>query len=228
LVLSGRLEHIIDQVDCDIDVSVHCLGIWADPMCFLHQRLRNFAIHARQAEIEASPEEIAVVAATEVDFGIDETHGRYGDLQVSRRQYHAAKQTGRPASSEQLLRIGPVPMVPGTVSLISSRPSLLWAELSRPPEVWVFAVYCTLLISVILSSLCETTPFGNAGHSREMLTGAIRPNLRRRIHWTKVLIDTIGLGACLLVNPVGQKPRTWKNSAEAESLTRYQRMMDVP
>lgn len=70
----------------------------------------------------------------------------------------------------------PVPMVPGTVSLTSRRPSLLWAEPSRPPEVRVLAVYCTFSVEVMLCSPCEDRPFCSADLWCEAFTGTIRPN----------------------------------------------------
>jgi hypothetical protein len=50
----GRPFSSLDQVDRNVDVAARCLGIGTGLIRFLHERLGDFAIDARQVDIEAA------------------------------------------------------------------------------------------------------------------------------------------------------------------------------
>ena len=49
----------------------------------------------------------SISVPAEINFGIDETLGWYGNFQLPGGKHHAAEKTGRPAGGEHLLRICP-------------------------------------------------------------------------------------------------------------------------
>ena len=75
-------------------------------MRFIHQALSDVALHTRQADVEASAEEVAAVRQVQVHFGVDGDVGRQRDFLFAGHKPDRTFKTSRPAGSEQLLRIG--------------------------------------------------------------------------------------------------------------------------
>ncbi len=75
-------------------------------MGFIHQGLSDLPLHARQADVEASLEEVSAVSQAEIDFGLDGRANRKNDLPLAGRKRDGAFEAGRPGGRKQLLRIG--------------------------------------------------------------------------------------------------------------------------
>jgi len=113
-------------------------------MRFIDHSPSDVALHTWQADVEARLQEASAVGEAQVHFGINRQVSRKSDLPFAGRKPHRAFEAGRPTSGEQLLRIGADAAVPGVESLTSRRPSELRdTPFSRPPLVWVLAVYTT-------------------------------------------------------------------------------------
>jgi hypothetical protein len=112
-------------------------------VCFVDQRFCGIALQTRQPDVEPNAEKVAAVPEVQIDFGIDAQFGRQRDFSFASRKRDRTFETGRPASCEQLLRVGTMRAEPGAESRMSRRPSeLREAPFSRPPVVLVLAV-CT-------------------------------------------------------------------------------------
>src|SRR4030088_1453978 len=99
----GRSES--NQVDGNIDVAARRLGIWAKLVRFVHQFPRDGAVDVRQADVEAGAQGIRAVRQMQIHFGIDGDLVQ-ADLPLVRGESDRAFEAGRPASREELLRIG--------------------------------------------------------------------------------------------------------------------------
>ena len=60
-----------DQVGLDVDVAVRCLGIRADLVCRVDQRLRDLAVDPRQAHVEPRAEEVGAAVEYEIDLSVN-------------------------------------------------------------------------------------------------------------------------------------------------------------
>ena len=105
------------------------------------QGLGDVALDTRQADVEPSAEEVAVVRQVQVHFGVDRDVSRQSDFLLRAASAIAlSKQADQPAANNCS---GLVPMraEPGVESLMSRWPSELRdTPFSRPPVVWVLAV----------------------------------------------------------------------------------------
>jgi len=54
-------------------------------MGFIHQGLGDFPLHTRQADVEASSEEVSAVSQAEIDFGREDQANRENDLPLAGR-----------------------------------------------------------------------------------------------------------------------------------------------
>jgi hypothetical protein len=52
-VRAGHLGRTSDEIGLDSDIAVHRLGVRADPVRSVDQRLRNLTVKACQAHVEA-------------------------------------------------------------------------------------------------------------------------------------------------------------------------------
>src|SRR5688572_175039 len=83
----------------------------------------------------------------------------------------------------------PLPGVPGDESLMDRRPSSLWEAPSRPPVVWVFAVYSTLSNGIVGSFLRQrSVVLRSAGRCETMrlsesFQGSLNARRRPRPPW---------------------------------------------
>jgi len=101
-----------------------------------------------QADVKPCSEEVNVARMAQVYFGIDGYVSRKRDLHPVGHKAHRTNETGGPTSGKQLLRIRASSWTPGAENLTSKRPSSLWeTPPRRPPEVWVLAVYRTVMPS---------------------------------------------------------------------------------
>src|SRR5262245_28428571 len=109
---SGRTQQLSggnrssDYVIAHVDIAVRRLRIGADPLGIVDQALRDAPLDARNGNVEARAEEELALVKVEVDLGVDRHVGRKLDLLSLGRNSERAFETGRPAGSEQLLRIG--------------------------------------------------------------------------------------------------------------------------
>jgi len=74
-----------EQVGLDMDVAMRRLGVRADPVRRVDQRLRNLAVDTRQADVEAYLEDIGAAVEDQVDFCINYRQGREGNLPLGGR-----------------------------------------------------------------------------------------------------------------------------------------------
>ena len=72
----------------------------------VHDGLGDFALQARQADVQPRSEEINVARIAQVDFGIDSSIIRKLHLHLVGHNPHRTNETGRPASGKQLLWVG--------------------------------------------------------------------------------------------------------------------------
>ena len=75
-------------------------------MCFIHQGLRDFAFDTWEADVESSTQKITAVREVQVHFGIDGQVRWQRYLLLASYKPNRTFEAGRPAGSEQLLRIG--------------------------------------------------------------------------------------------------------------------------
>ena len=75
-------------------------------MGFIHQGLGDLPLHTRQADVEASSEEVGAISQAKIDFGRDGQANRENDLPLAGRKRDGAFEAGRPGGRKQLLRIG--------------------------------------------------------------------------------------------------------------------------
>jgi hypothetical protein len=116
-----------DQVDHNVDIAACCFGyghVWCASSTRAWATSRSTA---RQADLEASLEEVSVVSQAPVDFGVDAHIGRQRDFSFAQSRWHLmalTKQADQPAANSCS---GLVPMrtEPGVESLMSRRPSEL-------------------------------------------------------------------------------------------------------
>jgi hypothetical protein len=122
----------------NVDVAARGFGIRTGLVRAIHQPPGNVAIQTRQANVEASLERVASVE-TQVHFGIYGRIGRELDLHFAGHKPIALmKQADHPAANN-CLGLVPLPGMPGTESLTSSRPSEVRdVPPSLPPMVWAF------------------------------------------------------------------------------------------
>jgi hypothetical protein len=104
--LLGYVEIALGQGDTHFDIAAAHLRVWADLMCGIDQVLCSIAWQAGQTYFEACLQEEAIVSGAEVDFGIDGSAGRQGEILVLGGSPHGAYEAGRPAGGEELLRVG--------------------------------------------------------------------------------------------------------------------------
>src|SRR5262245_64595809 len=103
---TGRPDrHRLNEVDFDVDVASCGLRVRADLVRGVHESLSDLAVQARQADVEASPEEETAVIRTQVYLCVDGPVGREGDLPLGGRQPDRTHEARRPAGGEQLLRV---------------------------------------------------------------------------------------------------------------------------
>src|SRR5215207_340864 len=91
--VSGRS----DDPDRHVDVAASCLGIGADPIRFLDDGLSDLALGTRQADVEASAEEVPAVHQAQIHFGVDTCLGRKDYALPASQKCDGAFETGRPA-----------------------------------------------------------------------------------------------------------------------------------
>ena len=77
---------LLNQVDRNVDVAAGGFGVRTNLVRFVDQSLGDFALDARQADVEASAEEVAAVREVQVHFGVDRDVGRQGDFSFARPQ----------------------------------------------------------------------------------------------------------------------------------------------
>ena len=87
----------------DLDVAVDRLGVRADPMRRLGQLLGDRAVHARQADVQARPQEERVAVAVQIDLGVDRRMLGQLDLALGGGELDRAEIAGRPGAGEQVL-----------------------------------------------------------------------------------------------------------------------------
>ncbi len=75
-------------------------------MSGVHKRLRNFAVEAWQADIEASREPEDAMRRAQVDLGVDGHVSRERYLPLTGDELDRREKARRPAGREQLLRVG--------------------------------------------------------------------------------------------------------------------------
>src|SRR3546814_15314530 len=75
-----------DQVDDHFDVAAGCFGVRAGPVRFVDQVLRDAALEARKADVEAGAQKVAVVAQVQIYLGVDGEVGRQCDPVLARCQ----------------------------------------------------------------------------------------------------------------------------------------------
>jgi hypothetical protein len=102
VVRAGRLGRKSDEIGLDGDIAVHCLGVRADSMRRVDQRLRDLAVEARQADLEAGRQEECAAIEVQVDLGIDRNIGRELDLLLAGGELDRAHVAGRPSGAEQV------------------------------------------------------------------------------------------------------------------------------
>src|SRR5580704_2127580 len=89
-VRQGGRRSPSDESDRDFDIAAYRLGIRARLMRGIHQRLSHFAIDTRQADVESSFEEIAIIGETKIDLRVDRKIRGECDLQFSRGKSHGS------------------------------------------------------------------------------------------------------------------------------------------
>src|SRR5471032_2017933 len=77
--LAGHLRRKSDEMSLDGNIAVYGLGIWANPMSSVDQRLRDLTVEPRQADVEASRQEEVTAVEVQVDLGVDCHLGREFD-----------------------------------------------------------------------------------------------------------------------------------------------------
>src|SRR5579864_4097465 len=93
--------------DRNVDVAPCSVGICTCRLVRgIHNGLGDFALQARQADVEPCSEEVNVARIAQVYFGIDGGVSRKFDLHLVGHKPHGTNETGRPTSGKQLLRIG--------------------------------------------------------------------------------------------------------------------------
>jgi hypothetical protein len=101
----------------------------------LHQRLGDFAFHTRQADVEASLQEvIAPVVPRSTSASIAASAGSLTFILAATIFIALKKQADQPAANS-CSGLVPVPGNPGDESLMSRRPSDVRDAPSRPPVV---------------------------------------------------------------------------------------------
>ena len=128
------------HVDRDVDVPPCGLGIGTGLVRGVHQGLSDFALTPGRLTLRASLEEVLAAGVAQVYFVINGRISGEAGLHFCGRKPHRTHETGRPASGEQLLRIGAAAGLPGDESLMSKRPSELRDAPSLPPVVWALSM----------------------------------------------------------------------------------------
>jgi hypothetical protein len=95
-----------DQIDHDVDVATRGFGIRARLMCGVRQGLGRFTVQPRQANIETSLQEVSALGKDQVYFSVYGRVIRDSNLHLAGSKSYRTFEAGRPASGEQLLRIG--------------------------------------------------------------------------------------------------------------------------
>ena len=90
----------LDHVDRDFDVSARGFGIWANLVRGIHQFLGDCTVNSRQADIQASPEDVTPLVRPQVHFGVDGTVGWERDLSFAGSQPYRTEEAGRPAGGK--------------------------------------------------------------------------------------------------------------------------------
>ena len=72
-------------------------------MCRLDQRLRDLAVDAWHADVEARPQEEGAVGIVQIDLGIDLRIGWELDLSLGRGELDRTDEAGRPCGAEEIL-----------------------------------------------------------------------------------------------------------------------------
>ncbi|MEI9986315.1 MAG: hypothetical protein WDN69_25985 [Aliidongia sp.] len=100
----------------------------------------DFALQPRQADVEASLEEVSSIRIAQIHLGIDgSAAGSVIFLARAACPIAPMKQADQPAANN-CSGLVPLPEVPGDESMMSKRPSELREAPSRPPVVWVLPV----------------------------------------------------------------------------------------
>jgi hypothetical protein len=114
-------------------------------VCRVRQRFGDFAVHARQADVQTSLQGVRALSDTQVHLSVDGgVAGSAIFILVAASPIGPMKQADQPAANI-CSGFVPVPDEPGIDRLTSRRPSELRDAPSRPPVVCVFPVYRTLL-----------------------------------------------------------------------------------
>ena len=74
------LQRSLDQIDRYVDVAASCVGIRAQLVRRFHQRLSEFALQTRQADVETGREGVSAAGCTQVHFRVDCDVRRESDL----------------------------------------------------------------------------------------------------------------------------------------------------
>jgi hypothetical protein len=111
IVLTGESPCLLDwlgdgHIDRDIDVAARGLGRWTSLVRGVHQRMGNFALQARQANIEASPQKKSPpVLQKSTSASMAVATGR-AIFQFAGCNPHRSFEAGRPAGGGHLLGVG--------------------------------------------------------------------------------------------------------------------------
>ena len=136
-------------------------------MRLLDERLCGFTIDAGQADIQAGAEKIFAVRQMQIDLGVDGQVGRRSNISLAGRRPERALEAGRPTGREQLLGIRAEARGARRRELDVEAPiRAARGALSRPPVVWVLAVYTTFppleavrsLASWVIALSCAVPP----------------------------------------------------------------------
>jgi hypothetical protein len=91
-----------NEVGGDVDVAVDGLGVGADLVRRLGQRLRDVALDAGDADVKPRAQEERAAVKIQRDLGIDFRRGRELDLTLRGRKLDRADVAGRPGGAEQV------------------------------------------------------------------------------------------------------------------------------
>jgi hypothetical protein len=123
------LQSGLDQINFDTNVSPYGFGIRTRLVCGGRQDLGNFALQARQADIEAGLEKESTVGQAKIYFRVNGHVGWKNDFHFPGRNPHRPFKACRPPSGEQLLWVCAV----------------MWSTWSRMPNIKtaIIAFGCT-------------------------------------------------------------------------------------
>ena len=112
-------------------------------MCLVDQGLGGFALDTRQGETRS--EEVAAVREVQVHFGVDGNVGRQTRFFLRAASAIGLSKQADQGDGEQLLRVGTDARGARSRKLdVQMATEVREAPPSRPPVLWVLAVYSTL------------------------------------------------------------------------------------